>query len=969
MVLRKRLLLMGIALPLLFGAGAEGKPLSGPGLAAWAKTARPGDRIPVLIALREQVDNARLESRLSGKSKEERWGLAVQEMQGLSAKTQQGLLEVLRSGEREGRVSDIQPLWIVNAISCRLAPEAVERVLSRDEVWYVERSEVPSLGEIPPGPRPSVPVNPNAKANPIPTVEWHVQKVGADSVWRYRGLWGQNVIVALISSGVNYRHRDLKDHLWTDANYPNHGWNFEQNTDDPMDFKGFGTHQAGVIAGDGTSGDTCGVAPRAEVMALRVRTTLRNPLPDTLAENQALAAIQFAVAPPLSPAHHAHVIALAWGFQQSWLPRRALWRQALTNASQAGLICCVAAGNERGVPVPKALRTPGDAPGPWKHPAEDSGGVSGGITLGATDSLDDIAWFSSPGPVAWDSVSPYNDYPYPPGLLKPDLSAPGHNLTSLAYDNNQAYYPSFSGTGHSAAIAAGVAALMLSRNSALLPRTVDSLFQTTVRPRGQLPKNNDFGTGRIRALGAVDAVPIANEPQLVHAGSEIRDTSGNHNGLWDPGEVIGLVDTLANLGRVQALGVSGVLTTSDPYVTVLDSEGYWSDMDSLSRRANAADTFALRAGLTTPPGHLATLQLALEANGGAYRTTVFIALPIGRTRLTDPLGPDAYGYYAMDDLDTLYENPPVYQWVDLDTAQGGQGLPVGPGGDDVTFVWPVAPIGIKYYGIRFDSLSISSNGFIQLGDSRSTWPNNARVPSTWAPPSGLFPFWDDLRTDLGAKWWVWADTANKRLVVEWDSVALWRDTLGYSKRQSFQVILNDTTRTPGTARTNDSEVFLQWRVVADSSSVTVGQQNGSQTLGLQALFNGDYDPSVFPIGPGRCLRFSTDPPIPRLSGVSAEGEPSRPPQALSLSSPHPNPLREAGEVSFSLPVSGRTSLRLYNLLGQEVRTLVQGSLSAGTYRIAWDGRDDRGTRAGSGIYFIRLESGGASRTARALLLR
>ena len=969
MFFRKRFLLMGIALPLLFGAWAEGKPLLGPSLAAWAKTARPGDRVPVLIALREQEDNARLESRLSGVSKEERWGLAVQEMQGLSAKTQQGLLEVLRSGERAGRVSDIRPLWIVNAVSCRLAPEAVERILSQDEVWYVERSEVPSFGELAPGPRPSAPVNLNAKANPFPALEWHVRKVGADSVWRYRDLWGQNVVVALIGSGVNYRHRDLKDHLWTDANYPNHGWNFEQNTDDPMDFKGFGTHQAGVIAGDGTSGDTCGIAPKAEVMALRVRTTLRNPLPDTLAENQALAAIQFAVAPPLSPAHHAHVIALAWGFQQEWFPRRALWRQALTNASQAGLICCVAAGNERGVPVPKALRTPGDAPGPWKHPAEDSGGVSGGITLGATDSLDDIAWFSSPGPVAWDSVSPYNDYPYPPGLLKPDLSAPGHNLTSLAYDNNQGYYPSFSGTGHSAAVAAGVAALMLSRNPALLPRTVDSLFQTTVRPRGQLPKNNDFGTGRIRALSAVDAVPIANEPQLVHAGSEIRDSSGNHNGLWDPGEVIGLVDTLANLGRTQALGVSGVLTTSDPFVTVLDSEGYWSDMDSLSRRANSTDTFALRAGLTTPPGHLATLQLALEANGGAYRTTVFIALPIGRVKRTDPLGPDAHGYYAMDDLDTLYENPPVYQWAELDTAQGGLGLPVGPGGDDVTYVWPVAPIGIKYYGIRFDSLSIGSNGFLQLGETSWTWPANARIPSTSAPSFGVFPFWDDLRTDLGARWWFLADTVKHRVVVEWDSVALWRDTMGYTRRQSFQVILNDTIRTPGTARTNDSEVFLQWRVVADSSSITVGQQNGSQTLGLQALFNGDYDPSVFPIGPGRCLRFSTDPPIPRLSGVSAEGESFPLPQILSLSPPHPNPLRGAGEVSFSLPVSGPVSLRVYNLLGQQVKALVHGLLQAGVHRAAWDGRDDRGTRVGSGVYFIRLESGGASRTARVLLLR
>jgi len=605
-------------------------------------------------------------------------------------------------------------------------------------------------------------------------------------------------------------------------------------------------------------------------------------------------------------------------------------------------------------------------------PAEDSGGVSGGITLGATDSLDDVAWFSSPGPVAWDSVAPYNDYPYPPGLLKPDLSAPGHNLTSVAFDNNQAYYPNFSGTGHSAAVAAGVAALMLSRNPALLPQTVDSLLQTTVRPRGPQPKNNDYGTGRIRALGAVDAVPISGEPQLVHVGSEIRDTSGNHNGLWDPGEVIGLVDTLANLGRAQALGVSGVLTTSDPYVTVLDSEGYWSDMDSLSRKANSTDTFALRANLTTPPGHVATLELALLANGGAYRTTVFIALPIGRIRLADPLGPDAYGYYALDDRDTLYENPPVYQWVELDTAQGGQGFPVGPGGDDVAYVWTTAPIGIKHYGIVTDSLSISSNGFIALGNSRWTWPNNARVPSTGAPPSGLFPFWDDLRTDLGARWWVWADTANKRLVVEWDSVALWRDTLGYTRRQSFQVLINDTSLTPPTARTNDSEILFQWKLTMDSSSVTVGHQSAFQTVGLQALYNGDYDPSVFPIGEGRAMRVSTDPPRPLLSGVSESQRPPGPfslPQSLSLSGPHPHPLRGEGEITFALPAPGPMGLRVYNLLGQEVRTLVQGRMEAGVYRAAWDGRDDRGRKVGSGVYFLRLESGGASRTARALLLR
>jgi len=966
MSLTRRLFLAFLALSLVLMGQALGKPLLGPGLTAWVQNARPEDRVPVLIVLREQVDNARLETRFSGKPTQERWALTVNEMKRVSSESQKGLLELLRSEEMEGRASDIRPLWIVNAISCRLAPQAVAKLMAQDEVWYVERSEVPSLGEIPPGPRQSAPLNPNPKINAGPTLEWHVQKVGADSVWHFRDFWGQNVVVALISSGVNYRHRDLATHLWTDPNYPNHGWNFEQNTNDPMDFRGFGTHQAGVIASDGTCGDTCGVAPRAEVMALRVKTSLSNPLPDTLAENQALQAIQFAVAPPLSPANHAQIIALAWGFQQSWFPTRALWREALTNASQAGLICIAESGNERGVPAPQAVRTPGDVPGPWKHPAEDSGGVSGAITIGATDSLDEVAWFSSPGPVAWDSISPYNDYPYPPGLLKPDLSAPGHNLTSLAYDNSQGYYPSFSGTGQAAALTAGVAALMLSKNPALFPGQVDSLLQNTVLPRGTQPKNNDYGTGRVSALGAVDAVLIANEPQLVCAGSQIRDSSGNGNGLWDPGEIIGLVDTLANMGRAQALAVTGVLTTSDPYVTVLDSLGYWGDLDSLSKRANPLDTFAVRADPSTPLGHMANLQLSLEANGGAYRTTGFITLPIGKVHLTDPLGPDAYGYYEMDDLDTLYEYPPVYQWIELDTSQGGQGTSVGPGGDDVTYVWPLAPIGVRFYGVRFDSLSISSNGFIQMGDSRETWPNNTRLPSTMAPSYGMFPFWDDLRTDLGAEWWLWADTTNHWLVVEWDSVALWRDTL---KHQSFEVILKDTLLTPPSARTKDSEILFQWKRVADSSSVTIGQQNGNQTVGLQALYNGDYDPAVFPIGPGRTMRFSTDPPRSRQSGVRAGEGLSLPPHSLALEGPCPNPLRGKGEFTCFLPSSGWASLVAYNLLGQKVRALFQGPMEAGFHRVVWDGRDDRGRKLCAGVYLLRLMSGGVSRTGRALLLR
>lgn len=71
----------------------------------------------------------------------------------------------------------------------------------------------------------------------------------------------------------------------------------------------------------------------------------------------------------------------------------------------------------------------------------------------------------------------------------------------------------------------------------------------------------------------------------------------------------------------------------------------------------------------------------------------------------------------------------------------------------------------------------------------------------------------------------------------------------------------------------------------------------------------------------------------------------------------PNPLgRKGAAIEFQQPVPGRVSLRIYNLLGQKVRTLVEGEMPAVRHSIRWDGCDDEGRRLASGIYICRLRA-------------
>lgn len=458
-------------------------------------------KFSVMIGLTEQLD---AEGIIMGiKNKEQRWQTTVAEAKALAARSQAGLLSELSRYEAQGKVRNVEGLWIVNAIYCEATAEVISMVAQRPEVWFVQWDLIPTENALALGPATSVP---DILDGDTDAIEWNVRQVKADSVWLVYGFKGDSVVVGDIDTGCDYTHSDLAGRMWTDPNYPKHGWDFADNDNDPRDTHGHGTHTCGTVAGDGTGGDTTGMAPRARIMTCRTKTSISQPYPDTIAENSVMRSMQFCVAPPLSPTNHAHLLTMSLGWIHSWSPRRAVWRQAVANVAAAGLPFFIAAGNEASTAPPNSVRTPGNCPGPWKHPAEAPGGLGGAISIGATDNADNIASFSSRGPVKWDTIAPFYDYPMPTGLLRPDFAAPGVNIVSTKMGGG---YTQMSGTSMATPCAAGVCALMLSKNPSLLPEEVDEIMQNSVKPLGSQPKNNTYGTGRIDAMRCIENTPEA----------------------------------------------------------------------------------------------------------------------------------------------------------------------------------------------------------------------------------------------------------------------------------------------------------------------------------------------------------------------------------------------------------------------------------------------------------------------------
>lgn len=464
--------------------------------------ARESDLVPISVVLKDQADGAELRRARLGTAPQAARRAVVDRLKAQAARSQSRILERLRELETRGLVARIRPLWIGNVIGVDAVPAVVRELAARPEVAWVNHNPKIDASLAPPfTPAPARDLAPLAPSRPFEPneIECGVQQMRAPEVWSTLGVTGSGAVVAVIDTGVCHTHTDIASQIWVnpgedldhdgavmdsgDLNGVDDdangfiddliGWDFDFNDNVPDDTNSHGSHCAGTVAGDGTAGTQAGMAPDAKIMAVKVGVSFAD-------EVDVWNAMQYAAD------NGANAISMSLGWPHGQNPDRATWRQNCENTIEAGTAMVIAAGNEGSGAEPDNVRTPGDVPRV--------------ITVGATDCVDNIAGFSSRGPVTWQGVPPYNDHPYPPGLIKPDVSAPGDNTKS---HDVCAGYSFKSGTSMATPHVAGAVALMVSASPGLLHDDLKQILIDTAVDRGEPGMDNAYGAGRVDAYEAV----------------------------------------------------------------------------------------------------------------------------------------------------------------------------------------------------------------------------------------------------------------------------------------------------------------------------------------------------------------------------------------------------------------------------------------------------------------------------------
>jgi hypothetical protein len=114
-------------------------------------------------------------------------------------------------------------------------------------------------------------------------------------------------------------------------------------------------------------------------------------------------------------------------------------------------------------------------------------------------------------------------------------------------------------------------------------------------------------------------------------------------------------------------------------------------------------------------------------------------------------------------------------------------------------------------------------------------------------------------------------------------------------------------------------------------------------------------------------KYGTAPPMPP-SSVAVETS-SLLPERYGLSQNYPNPFNPETVIEYQLPKPGRVNVKVYTILGAEVRTLIDEEKPAGYHRVRWDGRNEAGQRLNSGVYIYRIQAGDFVRIKKLVLVK
>lgn len=548
--------------------------------------------VRVNIIFKEEMSVDELRSSVDNLSdKKLRRDAVVKELKAFSEKSQNDVMSILRSAESKGTASKIKSHWLSNSINCTISKDLVYVLAEHRDIAMIGLDVDKKLVW-----------SENAKkVEPTRGPTQNVTHVNADDVWA-EGYTGKGVVVAVLDSGVNYNHVDVADHMWDGGEeFPNHGYNCREDNHETMDYYMHGSHCAGTICGDGTSGTATGMAPDATLMIVKILDNDGNGTADNI-----VAGMEFAVE------HDADVMSLSLGIAGAQISEKVMMRQTCANALEAGVVAAIAVGNEGNqlnyFPVPNNVRTPGNCPPPWIHPDQqsNSSGLSCVVAVGAVDYGNAYAQFSSIGPSTWQGTS-FNDYHYVGniGLIRPDVVAPGVDIVSIDYSTNNGHL-SLNGTSMATPCVAGVMCLLLEKNPYLTPAEISMTLETTCTSLSET-KSNQFGSGCINALAAIESIEEGSPFPVIDFVSCSTESIGAN-------EDVTITVTLQNEGYIATIGnTDATLSSSDQYIDIINGSASYPVMNV---DETATGTFVIRAKENTP--HNRDINFNLTTTNGEY---------------------------------------------------------------------------------------------------------------------------------------------------------------------------------------------------------------------------------------------------------------------------------------------------------------------------------------------------------------
>ena len=110
-------------------------------------------------------------------------------------------------------------------------------------------------------------------------------------------------------------------------------------------------------------------------------------------------------------------------------------------------------------------------------------------------------------------------------------------------------------------------------------------------------------------------------------------------------------------------------------------------------------------------------------------------------------------------------------------------------------------------------------------------------------------------------------------------------------------------------------------------------------------------------------------PVSKQAGAADEADATTPPESFTLEQNYPNPFNPTTRINFQVPEQRHVTLRVYDMLGRVVTTIVNKDLERGFYQVQWDARNAQGHPVTSGLYLYRIEAGDFSTERMMSLLR